>query len=196
MWKIWFALSWLFIESLGFPFLSEGAFGPLSAAVHMGSISLTGAYVIAYLIVIAGNALGFFAFWYRAPAFITLLSRRWPSLPEQIAKLEPRIRPQIFVAMAVARFVGFGTFGIVLWAAGMLKTPWKKFLPFLALLDLAWTAIWLFASHTVVGIALAWLRELEVTKAVLFGTLAVVGYLLLHRLVKWSISYFRAAKPD
>lgn len=196
MWKIWFSMIWLSVESLGFPLLSEGAFGPLSTAIHKGSISLPGAYLAAYLVIIAGNSLGFFAFWHYAPAIIQQLSRRWPSLAEQLEKLEPRIRPQIFVAMAVARFVGLGTFGIVLWVAGMLKTPWKTFLVYLFFLDLVWTAAWLFASHAVVGVILTWLKGLELSEAVLYGALAVAGYFALHRLIKLTVHYWRSRTAD
>lgn len=191
MWKIWFALGWLFIESMGIPLLSEGAFGPLTAAVHRGRISLLGAYVAAYLVTIAGNAIGFLAFYFYGPALLRWLQRTWPRAAEQVERLEPRIRPQVFVAMGIARFVGLGTFGIVLWVAGILRTPWKLFLPYLFALDLVWTAVWVLASHKVVGVLLQWLKELELSTALLYGALAVAGYFGLHHLIKAGIRLWR-----
>lgn len=191
MFTILFALAWLFVESLGLPLLSEGAFGSLSAAVHNGHISLPTAYLSAYLATIAGNAAGFFVFTLWGPSLREWLKERWPGLSNQMDRIEPRIRTQVFVAMGIARFIGMGVFGVVLWMAGLVRTPWKPFLAYLFALDLIWTAIWLFASHALVGIVIAWIKTMDEVSLVLWGGAAIAGYFLLHRLIKAGIRYFR-----
>jgi membrane protein DedA with SNARE-associated domain len=192
----WFGALWLFVESLGVPLLSEGAFASFVAAVQAGRLTLWESYLIAYLATIGGNAAGYWAFALWGPRIQAWLSRRWPSIPEQMSRVEPRIRKSVWVAMGIARFVGLGTFGIVLWVAGLVRVPARTFLPYLFALDLIWTAIWLFASNAVITFLLDELRSLEhLPIPILVGTgvAAVVGALVLHRGVKKWLAWRRKA---
>lgn len=183
----WFGALWLFVESLGLPLLSEGAFASFVAAVQAGRLTLWESYLIAYLATILGNTGGYWVFALWGPRIKAWLGRRWPTIPEKMTKFEPRIRKSVWVAMAIARFVGFGTFGIVLWVAGLVRVPARTFLPYLFALDLVWTAIWLFASHAVITFLLDELRTLEhlpVPILIGMGVALVVVVLLAHRWIK------------
>lgn len=146
MWTVVLAAIWLFVEGTGLPLLSEGAYGPLGAAVHNGSIGIWQAYAVAYVATVSGNTIGFLTFSAWGPRLETWLSHRWPKVHALLQRTEPSARKHIFWAITLSRFVGLGTFGIVLWLAGIIRAPWKWFLPWLFVLDLAWNAMWLFGS--------------------------------------------------
>ncbi|HLO04459.1 MAG TPA: hypothetical protein VK191_15215 [Symbiobacteriaceae bacterium] len=192
----WVGALWLFVESLGVPLLSEGAFASFVGAVQAGRLTLWESYLIAYLSTIAGNAAGYWAFALWGPRIKVWLGRRWPSIPEQMTRFEPRIRKSVWLAMGIARFVGLGTFGIVLWVAGLVRVPARTFLPYLFALDLIWTAIWLFASNAVITLLLDELKAMEhlpVPILIGIGILAVGGFFGIHRGVKKWIAWRRKA---
>lgn len=192
----WVGALWLFVESLGVPLLSEGAFASFVAAVQAGRLTLFESYVIAYVATIAGNAAGYWAFALWGPRIKQWLGRRWPSIPVQMAKFEPRIQKSVWVAMGIARFVGLGTFGIVLWVAGLVRVPARTFLPYLFALDLAWTAIWLFASNAVITLLLDELKAMEhlpVPILIGIGIVAIVAFFGIHHGVKKWLAWRRKA---
>lgn len=195
-----FGALWLFVESLGVPLLSEGAFASIVGAVHPRHFTLWEAYVVAYVATIAGNAAGYWAFALWGPKIKVWLGKRWPSIPAQMESFEPKIRKSVWLAMAVARFVGMGTFGIVLWVAGLVRVPARTFLPYLFALDLLWTAIWLFASHTVIRMLIHELRSLErlpVGLLIGLGIAAVVAIAVIHHFMKkWLAARRQARQPQ
>jgi membrane protein DedA with SNARE-associated domain len=191
-----FGSVWLFVESLGVPLLSEGAFASFVAAVQAGNLTLWEAYLVAYGSTIAGNAAGYWAFALWGPRIKAWLGRRWPSVPEQMEKFEPRIRKSVWVAMLIARFVGLGTFGIVLWVAGLVRVPARTFLPYLFALDLIWTAIWLYASHAVITLILHQLEVLPMPVMIAIGAAVILGSIFVHHGVKKWLEARRRKQPQ
>jgi membrane protein DedA with SNARE-associated domain len=151
-WSIIVALAWLFVESIGLPLLSEGAFGTLGAAIYSRHIHPWPAFVIAYLSVVAGNAVGYAMFYAWGPALVQVMERKWPKLYRLFRVTEPYARKHSILAITVSRFVGWGTFGVVLWVVAMIRTPWYRFLPYLFLLNIPWTFMWLFGSTWLVKV--------------------------------------------
>jgi membrane protein DedA with SNARE-associated domain len=197
---VMFGALWLFIESLGVPLLSEGAFASIVGAVRHGHFTLWEAYVVAYVATIAGNAAGYWAFVLWGRRIKVWLGKRWPAIPTQMETFEPKIRKSVWLAMAVARFIGLGTFGIVLWVAGLVRVPARTFLPYLFALDLIWTAIWLYASHEIINMLLHELKQLEhlpIWLLVTLGVAAVVAIAVIHHFVKkWLTARRQARQPQ
>lgn len=150
MWKVILALLWLLIEGTGLPLLSEGAFGTLGYAVHTGAITSLAALLVAWAVTVAGNTVGFFAIRAAGSSLLDRISKRWPSLATHRASAEDQVQRHLFLAMTVARFLGLGTFGLVLWLSGLTRVRWQYFLAYLAALDFVWVAAWLWGSRWLV----------------------------------------------
>lgn len=185
IWKVIFALAWLFIEGSGLPLLSEGAFGPLAAAVAQGVLGIWPAYLLAWAATIAGNTVGFLAFSYYGPALVRWLARFWPRLDSLRRQAEPWVRRHIFWAITLSRFVGLGTFGVVLWLAAILGARRTRFLPYLYVLNLVWTALWLFGSTWLVKEALPYLEGRTPLELLLLGGGALLAIWVVHRCLAW-----------
>lgn len=194
MGKFFFSIIWLFVEGLGVPLLSEGAFAPLGAAVHKGQVSTFVAYIGAWLAMSAGNTLGFYLFWHYGPALTDWLARRWGAFREKRAQVEPRVRRDVYFAITFARFIGLGTFQIVLWLAGVARVRWQYFLPLLYALNFVWTGLWLFGSRWLVAEVLPYLEGKSWKELLLVG-LVVLGLTFVgHRVMHWIQRRFRMGR--
>lgn len=196
MWTILLSILWLFVESTGIPLLSEGAFGPLGAAVHHRHVDMWTAFFLAWGSVVVGNTLGFGLFSLYGHSLTDWLGQRWPKLHDLVHKTEPWARRHIFVAITISRFVGLGTFGVVLWIAGIIGTPWKRFLPFLYVLDLVWTAAWLFGSTFLVRWVIHTFRPQGPFQVAMLigGALAIM--MVAHWLIGVVKSYLKHRSPS
>lgn len=181
MGKVIFAFVWLLVEGMGVPLLSEGAFAPLGAAVHEGAISMTGAYLGAWAAMCVGNGIGYYLFYHYGPTLLEWLSKRWPAFHQKRTEIEPKVRVQMYPAITVSRFIGLGSFQVVLWLAGVFRAKWMVFLPYLFVLNLLWTAFWLFGSHWLVGQVLPHLEGRTWWEITLMLIVAAGLMLLLHR---------------
>jgi membrane protein DedA with SNARE-associated domain len=175
-----FSLLWLLVEGAGIPLLSEGAFGPLGMLVHQGYVNGWTAFLLAWGATVVGNTIGFLLFSYYGPALMEKIESRWPSITKVRQKVEPFAKRQIFVAITVTRFLGLGSFQVVLWMAGLLGTPAKLFLPYLYALNLIWTAAWLFGSKWVIQWVLRTLKPDSPAELVGLGAGAIALVWLIH----------------
>lgn len=185
MLSVFFAVAWLLVEGMGIAVPSEGAFAMLSAAIHGHYISIEIAFLIAWVATCVGNIVGYQVFWHYGPKLLGYLEKRWPSLTVHRRKWEPRIQSSALPVLALVRFVGFGAFGVVLWLTATLRLHRARFLLLLGVLNLAWTFVWLFASHLVVQ----WLARVfnHTPRGQIIG-LVVAGVALLvlsHQLIEW-----------